>query len=60
MNSDDYSEIEQSQAENIFNAWIDSLHFEDVPEDFKDKWVSSYIEGCNEDAYDRWRDDQSD
>jgi hypothetical protein len=58
MDGDDYVRVEESQRENIFQAYIDSLNYEDIPEEFVYKWVSSYLEGANEDEYDKWRDEQ--
>ncbi len=45
MNGNDYVEIEEKMFEQILSDYVESLDFDDIPDDFKEKWVSNYLQG---------------
>ena len=57
MNGNDYIEIIESSQGEIFEAWIDGLTFDDVPDEFCNEWVDNYLEGEGDSLHDRMKDE---
>jgi hypothetical protein len=45
MNANDYLEIEEQHAEQIFEDWTNTLTFDDIPSEYITMWIESYLQG---------------
>lgn len=45
MNGNDYLVVEERHTQEIFDAYVKQITYDDIPDDFKIKWIRAHLEG---------------